>query len=331
VRGNINMSLCDIIIPVWNEREFIEKCVESIKKNTVLSYRIIIVDNASDTETSCYLEGLSKKNEGPLILIRNEENAGFPRAVNQGIAVSSAPYICVLNSDIEVYEGWLEEMIKIAESDPLTGMVNPSSNNLGQSYPLPGLSGEWIEMSACIGFCMLIKKEVIAKIGILDEIYSPGNFEDTDFSRRAVNAGYKCVMAKGAYVYHAQNTGFKKRKDWDEKFKRNRDIFNKKWGKIERAAYIITIAGENKYGLIKEKVNNLLRAGHFVHIIFKHDVACSGIRGHASLKIFRKKNNLNILWRVLTRKKRFDRIFTDSKHLAGIFRFFGHNAEYMDL
>jgi GT2 family glycosyltransferase len=315
---------CDIIIPVWNERELTIECMESIKKNTPLSHRIILIDNASDEATRVYLKELSEKNKDAIILIRNEINAGFPKAVNQGIAISNAPYLCILNNDTKVYENWLDEMIKIAEIDPGVGIVNPSSNNLGQSGPLKGFSGKWIEMSSCIGFCMLIKKEVIKKIGMLDEIYSPGNFEDTDFSRRAAKAGYKCVMAKGAYVYHVQNTGFKKRKDWDEGFRRNLDIFSKRWGKVERIVYIIE--KEDEYDTIKESIGSFLKAGHFVQIIFKQGILESGVQEHASLAVFKVKNDINILWRVLKRKKRFNRIFSGSKFLKSIFHMFGYET-----
>lgn len=319
---------CDIIIPAWNERELTIKCIESVKRNTSFPYRIILVDNASDEETKAYLKELSEKNKDAIILIRNEINTGFPKAVNQGIGISDASYLCILNNDTEVYEGWLEEMIKIADTDAAIGIVNPSSNNLGQAKPLEGFSGKWIEMSSCIGFCMLIKKEVVEKIGNLDEIYSPGNFEDTDFSRRATKEGYKCVMAKGAYVYHVQNTGFKKRKDWDERFKINLDIFNKRWGKIERIAYVIK--KENKYSVIKEKISYFLKAGHFVYVIFKNYIPVPEIQEHASLNVFRIKSNIAILWRVLPRKKRFNRIFTDSKFLAAVFHFFGYKTDYIN-
>ncbi len=319
---------CDIIIPIWNECELLWKCIASIEKNTSLSCRIILVDNASYPETALYLKGLSESNKNRIILIRNGENLGFPKAVNQGIEFSGAAYLCVLNSDTEVYKGWLEEMIRIAESDATIGIVNPSSNNLGQPEPLEGFSGKWIEMSSCIGFCMLIKKEVIEKIGRFDEIFSPGNFEDTDFSRRAQKIGYKCVMAKGAYVYHVQNTGFKKRKDWDERFKRNLSIFSDRWGKIERIVYIVR--KENNYGMIKENVSGFLKAGHFVQVFFKTDIPSAEIREHLSLRVFKIKSSTAILWRVLTRKKRFNRIFTDSKVLAAIFRIFGYKTDYIN-
>ena len=175
---------------------------------------------------------------------------------------------------------------------------------------------------------MLIKKKVIEKIGKLDEIYSPGNFEDIDFSRRATKAGYKCVMAKGAYVYHAQNTGFKKRKDWDKRFKKNLGIFTNKWGKVERIVYIIR--KENNYSLVKKSISGFLKTGHFVQVFFKNDIPVVEIQEHLSLRVFKIKSSAAMLWRVLTRKKRFDRIFTDSKLLSVIFRIFGYKTDYIN-
>lgn len=302
---------CDIIIPVWNERGLTEECVQSIKKNTVLPHRVILVDNASGAETASYLKELSEKDKDAVILIRNEINSGFPKAVNQGIAISNAPYLCILNNDTEAYKGWLEEMVRIAEDNPGVGVINPSSNNLGQSGPLEGLSGKWIEMSSCIGFCMLVKREVIWKIGNLDEIYSPGNFEDTDFSRRAIKAGYKCVMAKGAYVYHAQNTGFKKRKDWDENFKRNMEIFNKKWGKVKRIACVIKGAGKDRLKTAENDIKGFLKDGDRVYVFIKKGCVNLSMAEHCSMRVFELGGfmfDIKVLWNIVFRKKKFDKI-----------------------
>jgi O-antigen biosynthesis protein len=303
---------CDIIIPVWNERELTGKCVDSIEKNTTLPHRIILIDNASGIKTASYLKELSEKDKGGIVLIRNEENIGFPRAVNQGIAVSSAPYLCILNNDTEVYKGWLEEMINIAESNPDIGIINPSSNNLGQNKPLEGFSGKWIEMPSCVGFCMLIKREVIQEIGNFDEIYSPGNFEDTDFSRRAAKAGYKCVMAKGAYVYHVQNTGFKKRKDWDEKFKRNLNIFNQRWGGIKKIAYVIK---KNIPSAVEEDIKGYLKNGDWVYIFIKKGSAMPRLEEHGSLRVIEMTGfmfDLKVWWNVKLRKKKFNKVIAPS-------------------
>ena len=231
---------CDIIIPIWNQSALTKDCIDAILKNTSYPFRIIIIDNASSDETEEYLIALEKKfdinsssGEGAKILsVRNDKNIGFIKAVNQGIGLSSAPYICILNNDTLVMKGWLKTMISVAESKSDIGIVNPSSNSLGQrpekgepielfAEKLKSETEESVEVGAALGFCMLIKREVINKIGLFDEIYGMGNFEDTDFSRRAVKEGYRCVRACGAYVYHRENASFNHLKTFDEEFKRN--------------------------------------------------------------------------------------------------------------
>jgi GT2 family glycosyltransferase len=315
---------CDIIIPVWNEIGLTRKCIESIRQGITISYEIVIIDNGSDTETAQYLEDLSGK--GWINVIRNEKNLGFPAAVNQGIAFSDTPYVCILNNDTEVCKGWLREMIQIAEEYADIGIVNPASNNLGQKGPEPGLSGKWIEMAACTGFCMLIKRPLIKKIGKFDEIYSPGNFEDADFSKRAIKAGYRCIMAKGAYVYHKQNISFKKRRDWDEGFKRNREIFNQRWGRPKRIVYVITA---NPAG-IKMGVSEFLKKGDWVWIIFEKGSQKIDIPEHASLSIFEVEKmgfSIKVLWRILKRKKRFDEVITDSRFFVRLFKVLGYRTK----
>lgn len=302
---------CDIIIPVWNEVEFTKKCIKSIIKSTSLPYRIIIVDNASAVETASYLKELVLKDKNLITLIRNEENLGFPKAVNQGMAVSSSPYLCILNNDTEVCRNWLSEMINIAESHPDIGILNPTSNNLGQTRPKQGFMGKWIEMASCIGFCMLIKREVIQNIGNFDEIFSPGNFEDTDFCRRAVKAGYKCAMAKGSYVYHSQNTGFKKRKDWEETFKRNLDIFNKRWGRVKRIAYIIKGIKGPQLNTVQDEIKSHLKNGDWVYVFIRKGSLRPVLSEHASLRIVeigRFMFDAKVMWLIAAKKKKFDKV-----------------------
>src|SRR3990167_9235110 len=122
--------ICDIIIPVWNQLEFTKNCIDSISKNT-RDFRLIIIDNASDSQTRDFLGALKDRGD-PILLVRNEQNLGFVKAANQGMRLSDAPYICLLNNDTLVTAGWLEEMVSILEKNPNIGLLNPSSNTLGQ-------------------------------------------------------------------------------------------------------------------------------------------------------------------------------------------------------
>ena len=89
---------CDIIMPVWDQLEFTKECITSINNNTKYPIRLIIIDNASKRNTKEYLSSLAGEVNFEIKLIRNEENLGFVKAVNQGLKESSAPYICILNN-----------------------------------------------------------------------------------------------------------------------------------------------------------------------------------------------------------------------------------------
>lgn len=311
---------CDIIVPVWNQLAFTKDCIDSIKKNTSGKYGIIVIDNASDAETKKYLETLKASAALPLKLIRNEENKGFVKAVNQGLSASDAPLLCLLNNDTLVTKGWLEEMIAVANSSTDIGIVNPSSNNLGQK-PADGEpvalyaekirqnSGQSVELGAAIGFCMLIKRDLISKVGLFDEVYGMGNFEDTDFSRKAVKEGYKCVRACGAYVYHRENSSFSKVRTFDNDFKRNKEIFEFRWGKPGRIAYILDLYDANILKRLEADSLKLARGGNWIWFFTKNG---EQIPIHSNIiTVASDKGNfyLNTTFRILTKKKRFSEIF----------------------
>lgn len=208
---------CDIIIPVWNQPKSTAECVKHIIDNTRYPYRLILIDNGSDSATKDYLEGLKNERKIEVYLIRNERNIGFVKAVNQGLKVSDALYICVLNNDTLPANGWLTELIRFAEKNPETGLLNPLCNghkeqnlSLNEYAHIVSVSnrGKFMEMNQCQGFCMLIKREVVDKIGYLDEGFGLGGFDDTDYSMRAQKAAYRSVCVYSSYVYHKEHESF---------------------------------------------------------------------------------------------------------------------------
>ena len=331
---------CDIIIPVWNQTELTRDCLESIATSTEGDHRIIVIDNASDADTRGYLLSLKQDKRFKIEILRNESNAGFIKAVNRGISVSSAPYVCILNNDTIVTKGWLSEMIAVADQAKDIGIVNPSSNNLGQrpsngqtmeeyASGLTGLRGKFVELGAAIGFCMLIKREVISKVGLFDEVYGMGNFEDTDFSRSAVREGFRCVRACGAYVYHRENTSFKLLKDFDRDFKRNREIFEFRWGKPERIAYILDGSGRIPKDMEAAAARSA-RAGNWVYFLSKGGL--DGLPEHSNIsqvKIGDDSYHLKVLYRILTKKKKFNELFVSEGKFGRIIRYlsFIHKAK----
>ncbi|MDD5173433.1 MAG: glycosyltransferase family 2 protein [Candidatus Omnitrophica bacterium] len=318
---------CDIVIAVWNNLDLTRSCVDSIIRNTdVINYRLIIIDNASNNETKKYLEELRDKEGARVLLVRNESNLGFIKAVNQGIRLSGAPYICLINNDTIVTKGWLSEMIGAAETSPRIGIVNPSSNTLGQN-PDKGESAQayaerlkrgnvsFTEIGSAIGFCMLIKREVIDKIGVFDEIYGMGNFEDTDYSRRAIKEGYICARAHRAYVFHDEGSSFGRDRTFDTNFERNRKIYEFRWGKRKWIAYIISSFDDNMVKALEKDIMPEARLGLWVWCFSDKRLA---LPEHSNIiaNVFDRHFYLKTLWKVLTKKKRFSEIFVTDERFA---------------
>lgn len=318
---------CDIIMIVWNQLAFTTDCINSVLKNTDGEYRLILIDNASDNPTRDYLMSVQRSQGNRVLLVRNDTNLGFIKAANQGMQISKAPHLCLLNNDTIVTKGWLSEMIAIADSSPDIGIVNPSSNNLGQK-PADGepielfaerfksKAGTYSELGAAIGFCMLIKHAVIERIGYFDEIYGMGNFEDTDFSRKAVKDGFRCVRACGAYVYHREHTSFNKAKTFSDDFKRNREIFEFRWGKPRRIAYILDDYDDIDLAHLKTEALKLARDGNWVSYFLRQPLA---VPEHANIQAMRlapKNFHLTVIFNILKKKKKFDKILVGDERFG---------------
>lgn len=243
---------CDIIIPVWNQLEHTKTCIDHILKNTRYPYRLILIDNASEARTKSYLESIAGASKGSpeITLIRNEENTGFVKAVNQGLKVSDSPYVCVMNNDTIPAPRWLEIMVRFAESHPEIGIVNPQCNR-EPSIPfeehakaLEANGDKYMEMNQCFLFCALIKREVIKRIGYLDEAFGMGCYDDTDYSMRAGLAGYRCVSLHSSYVHHTEHVSFRALGDMKKVVAECERKFLEKWPRHLRvgAAFSVNAA-----------------------------------------------------------------------------------------
>jgi len=206
-----------IVIPLLDALDYFKKCLESLIKFTQ-NYELIIIDNGSDNNTKEYL--LECKKEFGFKLQTNENNMGFGYACNQGIKLATSGYICFLNSDTVLTPNWLGKLMK-GFNQPNAGILGPSTCYSGGRQNLTGLMEKRFSMGLAdivgcslqlkeeyteteiFGFCYLVKREVIDKLGGFDyKSFGFGNYEESDFNHRARLAGYKTYCAKGAYVHH---------------------------------------------------------------------------------------------------------------------------------
>ena len=248
--NNLNFkNSASIVIPIYNQLKYTKECLESIEKFTMQNYELIFVDNNSTDGTTEWLEEITNVKDN-YHLISNDENLGFPKAINNGIKSAKGDFILLLNNDIVVTEGWLERLLEVAESNSKIGIVGPLSNSVSgvqldpdAKYPsikemhnyarkVAQKNKNVFEEFPRVAFlCTLIKKEVIDEIGGLDERFSPGNFEDDDFCLRAQLADYKTVVAKDVFIHHYGSVSFKQngQDEYDKRIKINEQKFINKW------------------------------------------------------------------------------------------------------
>lgn len=215
-----------------------------------------------------------------LKIVLNKKNQGFAGGNNRGLKVAKGKYVLLLNNDVVVTPGWLERLIECAENHPKAGIIGPRSNYVSgpqlvrkveynpinleglEDYAKQFASKNYRKSSRIIrvvGFCMLIKKQVIEKIGGLDSRYGLGNFEDDDFSLRAAISGFESWVAEDCFIHHFGNRTFVGANiDYKESLEKNWELFKEKWGLPKDAAY------GSPYSISHIKISSLNPRHHYI-------------------------------------------------------------------
>lgn len=236
--------LTSIVILTRNQLEFTRQCVQSLLEHTRPPAELIFVDNGSSDGTVHFLRSLT----GATVIV-NSFNRGYAAACNQGLAAAKGDFLVLLNNDAVVTKDWLEGLAWHAFQAGPVGLVGPLSNYVG---PLQQVSvkfsslaemhcfanrlrrektGLFSESNFISGMCMFIKREVVERIGGLDERFKYGNFEDDDFCLRSALAGFKIRVALDVFVYHYGSRTFAGEKmNYRTQLSENWALFRKKWG-----------------------------------------------------------------------------------------------------
>lgn len=222
-----------ILIPTYGASDKLHVCLDSLAAHGPPNCTIFVLDDGTPNDTIRTACRDIQKHFPAFHYIRRERNGGFVSTCNWGYREfwDRLSDLLLLNSDTEVTSGYLTEMQQVLHMHERHAVVTPRSNN-ATIFSVPAIGGRlppqssfdlWFRMRymlprysvmpTAVGFCMLIKSDVLRRFDLFDEAYSPGYNEENDFVCRINRFGYSVVAANWAYVFHDDASSFGTRRE----------------------------------------------------------------------------------------------------------------------
>lgn len=242
----IHVNKAAFVILSYNLLDYTKLCIEGIRATVPETAReIIVVDNASEDGSVEWL-----RQQRDIKLRENPTNMGFPVGCNQGIAMAEKDSdIFLLNNDTLMPENalfWLRMGLYSGEDVGSAGSVSNFVGNFqqvageitdieklleyGKNNNLP-MKHPYERKLFLIGFALLIKRNALDQVGVLDERFTPGNSEDVDYGLRLIKVGYKNILCRNSFIIHFGSKSFQKLgKEYGAVLKANRQKIDEKWG-----------------------------------------------------------------------------------------------------
>jgi GT2 family glycosyltransferase len=240
-------GIASIVMLSWNAAEYTRIAVESIRAHTRYPHEIVVVDNGSEAPTLAVLDEL--ESEHGVRVVRNGRNLGFGQGMNIGMAHARGDVIVILNNDVVVTDGWLEDLVGALETRRTVGCTAPRSNKVASeqivNVQYPDLEtmhrfaeerrraqrGRGYVAQRVVGFCLCLDREVIDAVGGFDPLYGIGNYEDDDLCVRVRGAGWQIFVCDDVFIHHFGSVSFKANAlDYRALMYANWDAFRAKWG-----------------------------------------------------------------------------------------------------
>jgi GT2 family glycosyltransferase/glycosyltransferase involved in cell wall biosynthesis len=235
-----------IIILHYGEVRTTFECLDSIYEHYNNSLKIILVNNGCDIGLSTELKNFGY--DKFVTLKEPKSNLGFAKGVNYALKFVETKYILLLNNDAKVTSGFLKPLKTALDKNRNIKIAAPASDKSGNEAFIPfDITKELMDKLILFRminygnvkinyslsfFCILIEKNTFELLGILDEGFEIGMFEDDDYVRRIQNSGFEVGICYDSYVFHKISSSFNlmNSEERNRIFLANKKIYEKKWG-----------------------------------------------------------------------------------------------------
>ena len=205
----------DLVIPSFNAKYLLEKNLPKVVKWSPQLNKIIVVDDGGTDDTKGYLARTFKNS----VYLKNKVNSGFSVSVNKGFKASKADLVLLLNNDVYPTKPYLKKALEHLKDPKIFAVTLNEKNSSwpkvswqkGKFQYTQGKDKSKIRYTPwASGGSAIFRKKIWDKLGGLNEIYSPGYWEDIDIGWRAWKQGYKIIWEPGSQVVHQHESSFKK-------------------------------------------------------------------------------------------------------------------------
>jgi len=249
----VDFPLVSIIILMWNRSALTINCVDSVlRRSGYPNLEIIVVDNDShQSESEIISSWITREASSRVRYVRTSENLGFAGGNNVGIQESHGDFIILLNNDTEVLFGWVQRAIRHFRLNQNLGLLGVSTDNIGNEgrvtcevpagQPWQAANQErfglreptLIPAKTVAFFCVILPRSTLEDVGLLDEIYGVGMFEDDDYCRRVEQKSLEIAIARDIFVHHEHQASFSDLGSarYTDLFQRNRAAYESRWGR----------------------------------------------------------------------------------------------------
>ncbi|WP_437589204.1 glycosyltransferase [Sorangium sp. So ce1000] len=244
-----------VIVVTWNNLQYTARCVDALLRTLPSDAEVIFVDNGSEDGTAAYLADVARRLGDAAKTVFLDENLGLAGGANRGLEIAAGDYLVLLDNDVVVTPRWLEGLRECMEEAPRAvpgarrvGLVGPVTNSARgpqkvQNPPPfhPDALNEhaaehreafrrrWAPSFVLATFCLMIRREVVAEIGGLDERFFPLGHEGADLVLRAQERGFECMIASDVYVHHEGSATLNKAFPGARGGAGSADLFFEKW------------------------------------------------------------------------------------------------------